>query len=145
MQVGASNPFEKEIKPKPSDPYTSGKRLMGSVGWGRRPANHPWSFRGTPKSIRGMGSKRHEVEEKEARTGSSSSNLVQGFAPMHSEKLQGPRISHINQGATVATTMLAGLASEQSGTGPIFQQPNFKSRARALGRPLGYGTVYKFI
>ena len=121
-------------------------RSAASVGWGRRPAIHPWAFRGRATRVWLPGQKRPEIEDKEVRTASTAGNLEQASSKMHDAQLLGPRISHIGkQSATVATTMLAGLATNQSKTGTIFQQPNFKSRARALGRPLGYGTVYKFI
>ena len=170
MNVGSNNPFanrkesalksnkEQALRKKFSDnPFNlnavndslktqdAESRSMASVGWGRHPAIHPWAFRGRPKETRGT-PERYEGEEKDVRTASTAGNLTRGSAPIHSTKLKGPRISHIgNQSATVATTMLQGLATGQSKTGTIFQQPNYKSRARALGRPLGYGTVYKFI
>lgn len=122
---------------------TDGNNKAG-MGKGRTPAIHPGAFSRKLGKFQGM-SKRQEVEDKDVRIGSTGGGLTQGTSSLHTSKLQGPRISHINRGATVATTMLAGLATNQSKTGPIFQQPNFKSRARSLGRPLGYGTVYKFI
>ena len=128
-----------------AEPYAAGERTMEAVGWNGTPAIHPWAFRGRPDREWRPAPKRYETEDKETRLKTTGGSLVTAKAPMHAAQLQGPRISHIKQGATVATTMLKGLATNQSTIGPIFQQPNFKSRARALGRPLGYGTVYKFI
>jgi len=139
------NPFNLNAVNEALSTQDAGSRSKASVGWGRRPAIHPWAFQGRPKTIRGTPA-RYEGEDKESRARSTAGSLIRATPQMHQEQLQGPRISHIgNQSATVATTMLAGLATGQSKTGTIFQQPNFKSRARALGRPLGYGTVYKFI
>lgn len=139
------NPFNLNAVNEGIKQADAGKMRIGH-GWGKYATIHNWEFRGKPKFMKGGSYKRPELEDKEVRTGSTAGSLTRGTSKLHQAQLQGPRISHIgNQSATVATTMLKGLATGQSKTGTIFQQPNFKSRARALGRPLGYGTVYKFI
>lgn len=73
--------------------------------------------------------------------GSTTQGIIK---PLHQPNLLGPRISHIGSGAISNMYMLSGLGTGQTRQAQLFKSKDIKSRARQTGRPLGYGTIYKF-
>jgi hypothetical protein len=130
--MGSFKPQDKDFKPGMS---------RSSVGFNA--VARPGSFGRYPRTVTPFSGKKVTPGESNAE-GRMRGSTVEGQAGIHQNKMLGARISNIGQTALASTSMLSGLATGQTQQAQLFNPKDIKSRARQTGRPLGYGTVYKF-